>query len=69
VLVKWSHMEPVLATWEDKEAIKQQFSAAPAWGQAWFQDSGDVSSSLEPAGRQCRVRTQSVKLCGSEWAL
>jgi hypothetical protein len=26
-------MEPEVATWEDTEPIKQQFPAAPAWGQ------------------------------------
>jgi hypothetical protein len=30
VLIKWSNMAPELSTWEDKEALKQQFPYAPA---------------------------------------
>jgi hypothetical protein len=44
VLVKWSNMSSKLATWKDKEALMQQFPAAPAWGQAGFQDPRDVSA-------------------------
>ena len=34
VLVKWSGWPASLATWEDVEALRQRFPAAPAWGQA-----------------------------------
>ena len=33
-LVEWSHMHVTLATWESLEQPRQQFSRAPAWGQA-----------------------------------
>jgi len=33
-LIKWSGWPPSLATWEDLEALRQRFPAAPAWGQA-----------------------------------
>jgi hypothetical protein len=29
VLIKWSNMEKELATWEDREALHQQFLGAP----------------------------------------
>lgn len=34
VLVQWSQWPAELATWEDEEALRQQFPKAPAWGQA-----------------------------------
>jgi hypothetical protein len=43
VLIKWSNMSPELATWEDQEALCQQFPHAAAWGQAAAQAQGDVS--------------------------
>jgi hypothetical protein len=33
VLVQWSNLSRELATWEDKEALQQQFPMAPVWGQ------------------------------------
>lgn len=33
VLVRWSFMPDVLATWEDAIDLKQQFSEAAVWGQ------------------------------------
>jgi hypothetical protein len=44
VLVKWSHMDAAHATWEDTEALRQRFPAAPAWGQAGFPAPGDGSN-------------------------
>lgn len=32
VFVKWTSLDASLATWEDEEALRQCFSAAPAWG-------------------------------------
>jgi hypothetical protein len=46
VLVKWSHMSQELATWEDKEALRQRFPAAPAWGQAGSQAQGVLAPLL-----------------------
>jgi hypothetical protein len=43
VLVQWSGSSESLATWEDSEALRQHFPAAPAWGQAVSQDGGIVS--------------------------
>jgi hypothetical protein len=34
VLVKWSPASEDLATWEDRETLRQRFPGAPAWGQA-----------------------------------
>jgi hypothetical protein len=42
VLVRWSELPPDLSTWEDYEALKQTFPAAPAWGQAVFPEPGNV---------------------------
>jgi hypothetical protein len=33
ILVQWSEWPKHLATWEDEQALKLTFSAAPAWGQ------------------------------------
>jgi hypothetical protein len=41
VLVKWSSASEDLATWEDREALRQRFPGAPAWRQA---DSSQSSS-------------------------
>jgi len=32
VLIKWFGLDPELATWEDAEALFQQFPNAPDWG-------------------------------------
>jgi hypothetical protein len=45
VKVLWSGMTD-LATWEDLDALKQQFPRAPAWGQAVTQEGGNVSTRL-----------------------
>jgi hypothetical protein len=44
LLIKWSGLDASLATWEDAEAIQQQFPQAPAWGQAGAQGEGDVTA-------------------------
>jgi hypothetical protein len=44
VLVEWSASSPDKATWEDKDALKQVFPHAPAWGQAVFKEGEIVSS-------------------------
>jgi len=46
VLVQWSHWPVELSTWEDEEALHQQFPQAPAWGQAGSQGGGDVTDQL-----------------------
>jgi hypothetical protein len=45
VLVKWSDWDVSLATWEDEAVLKQQFPAAPAWGQA-VSPGGNMSTTL-----------------------
>jgi hypothetical protein len=40
LLIKWSGLDASLVTWEDAEAIQQQFPQAPAWGQAGAQGEG-----------------------------
>ncbi|WVZ53030.1 hypothetical protein U9M48_004021 [Paspalum notatum var. saurae] len=40
VLVQWSQMPESLATWEDTEALKQQFPRAAVWGHPASQDGG-----------------------------
>ena len=44
VLVKWNNLPPSLATWEDYDALRQEFPRPAAWGQATFQGRGSVSS-------------------------
>jgi hypothetical protein len=64
LLIKWSNMGAELATWEDKEALMQQFPFAPAWGQAGAQGRGDVSA-LDAA----HTRKSNGKYVGPEWAV
>jgi hypothetical protein len=42
VLIQWSKWPPSMATWELEDELKQQFPAAPAWGQAGFQGGRNV---------------------------
>jgi hypothetical protein len=37
-------MDAALTTWEDTEALRQRFPAAPTWGQAGFPAPGDGST-------------------------
>lgn len=47
IKVRWSGMAPELATWEDATALQAKFPAAPAWGQAGFQERGNVSNDVD----------------------
>lgn len=40
VLVKWTGQQSNLATWENEEALRQQFLTAAAWGQAESEGGG-----------------------------
>ena len=58
VLVQWSGGDTTLATWEDKDSLRQLFPRAPAWGQAGSQGEGDVSiakTRTEPLVQSRRV--------------
>lgn len=44
VLVKWNNLPTALATWEDYEALRQEFPCCTAWGQAVSQGRGSVSN-------------------------
>jgi hypothetical protein len=70
VLVKWSHMSQELATWEDKEALRQRFPAAPAWGLAGSQAQGGVSAPAvnTEAPRTKRAKVINKHFIGPEWA-
>ncbi|XP_066320522.1 uncharacterized protein [Miscanthus floridulus] len=73
VLVKWSGLDASLATWEDEEALRQQFPQAPAWGHAGSQGEGDVTVPHlgQPKDvqlrRSTRARRKSVKTHGPQW--
>ena len=47
-LVKWSHMPPLLATWEPLKTLRQQFSRALVRGHAVSQGMGNVSTAAIP---------------------
>jgi hypothetical protein len=70
ILVKWSNMSAELATWEDNEALMQQFPFAPAWGQAGAQGRGDVSAPAAAMATRhsTRARKANSKYIGPEWA-
>jgi transposase InsO family protein len=74
VLIKWSGWSDALATWEDLEALRRQFPAAPAWGQAGSLQGGDVSTSAstdastEAGPRRSTWPTfPNARLAGPEW--
>jgi hypothetical protein len=60
VLVKWNNLPSALATWEDFEAVRQEFPRATAWGQAVSQGGGNVSHRHDQAQEEgvskCRPR-------------
>jgi hypothetical protein len=56
VLIKWSDMDDVLSTWEDEEALRDKFPAAPAWGQAAYQGEDNQDSDTARAEGEYRER-------------
>jgi hypothetical protein len=75
LLIKWSGLDASLATWEDAEAIQQQFPQAPTWGQAGAQGEGDVTTlhlgqpkAAQPARLSNRAKKKSSKIFGPQWA-
>lgn len=46
VQVVCSSMNSPLANWEDADALRLPFPQAPAWGQATFEEEGNVSRPL-----------------------
>ncbi|XP_062203827.1 uncharacterized protein LOC133906051 [Phragmites australis] len=50
ILVQWSSWPASLATWENEEALRQLFPAAPAWGQAFLQGEEDVTDLQDASG-------------------
>jgi hypothetical protein len=40
VFIKWNNLPITLATWEDYDAIREEFPRATAWGQAVLQGGG-----------------------------
>ena len=80
VLVKWSATPVDMATWEDKETLKQLFPRAPASVQAISKGGGVVSDQVppgEPVTREAAVQVPArprrkpqrpARLAGPEWA-
>jgi hypothetical protein len=48
ILVQWSHMPLVLATWENLVRLREQFPQAPAWGHAGSEEGGSVTAPPVP---------------------
>jgi hypothetical protein len=73
VLIKWSDMDVVLSTWENEEALRDKFPAAPAWGQATSQGEDNVrrlmqqeqKNGVQRMGR--RIRRPNPRVSGAEW--
>lgn len=77
-LIQWSDQAKPLATWEDLEELRQRFPRVPAWGQAGFQERGNVKGPGHAIGpgvatqEECppeKRRRQPAKCYASnEWA-
>jgi hypothetical protein len=68
VLVRWSSLPESLATWEDLDAIKQRFPAAPAWGRPASKEGGSVKKATTTAEtkEEMGAQVESGKL-GRHW--
>jgi hypothetical protein len=66
VKVAWSGMDTAMATWEDVDALKARFPYAPAWGQAAFQDQGNVSSAVPEDTRTMAEKDLTAKTEGGD---
>ena len=51
-LILWSGASEEMATWEDLEPLQQQFTMAPAWGQAGFEGRGNITVPATPDDAQ-----------------
>jgi hypothetical protein len=74
VLVQWSEWPQEMATWEDADSVRQRFPCAPAWGQAGFQQLGNVTSPedqgvLGGSRRSSRPIKKNPHFSSSEWAV
>jgi hypothetical protein len=83
VRVRWSGCDDALATWEDLDAIRQQFPRSAAWGQAASQEGGNVSNApslghntatdtgpvLSPRLLGRRVKRSNARYSGPEWTV
>jgi len=49
VLVKWSSWPSSMSTWENETLLRQNFPAAPAWGQAGSDGGGNVMTNTDAA--------------------
>lgn len=73
VLIKWNNLPSSLSTWEDYEALRQEFPRAAVWGQPASQGRGVSASSvllkrnrlLLPIRQQQRTRPE-AKRAGRE---
>lgn len=81
VKVRWSGKATLGATWEDKNALRDRFPHAEAWGQASSQGGGDVRATDlatptagdqgrdqgQSGARPVRARKPNARLQGEEW--
>ncbi|WVZ57697.1 LOW QUALITY PROTEIN: hypothetical protein U9M48_008050 [Paspalum notatum var. saurae] len=65
VLVKWAHLAPELATWEDVESLRKFFPSDTAWGQAVFQGRANVKIRVHEAEKEHKRRNRAEKSAGS----
>jgi hypothetical protein len=74
-LVQWSGSLSAAPTWEELVDLSRHFPSAPAWGQAGFQEQGNVSApptttthpGNDPSPRPIRRRKANVRIGGPEW--
>lgn len=62
VLVHWSNSDDVLDSWEDEDALRQQFPRAAAWGQAASQERGYVRRLKTPEHRDAEKELREAEM-------
>lgn len=72
LLIKWSHLPPELATWEDEDSIQPRLQQTTACGQAVFQERGNVTVSpvddqAKAIRRGRRIKKPNAFVTGPDW--
>jgi len=72
LLIKWRHVPPTLATWEDEDEIIRLYPDFTVWGEAVSKDGGDVTVARPvpvntKSSRAKRSRKPNTRVTSPEW--